>query len=94
MLQADWHLLEHLEVPYRDLYSSEIYQKKCEKKIKKIKKMARKSNCMAALKDRRFRNEVTRIRNLYQNDGGRGLLCELIGKVQIFFLCKIQSLTF
>ena len=85
MLQATWRLPDGRQVPYRVLYSYPDYQASCQKKLKKMKRMARRSNFRVEYKDKKFHKEVTRIRNLYTEDGGRASLVELIGKA-LFYL--------
>ena len=84
MLQATWRLRDGQQVPYRVLYSHPKYQLNCEKKMRKMKKIARKSNFRTLLKDWKFTDEITRIQSIYTDDGGRESLVDLIGKA---FIC-------
>ena len=77
MLQANWQVEDG--TPYRELYSLPSYRANCWRKVRMMRRMA-KTTSLKFVEDKRFWKELYRLGSLYQNDGGRDHLFNLIGK--------------
>lgn len=64
------------EVPYADLYTDPQYKTRVDKKIKEMKRVAR--NCKF-VHQKKYRKELTRLKEQYSADGRSAELFELIG---------------
>ena len=73
------------EVPYADLYTDPQYKTRVDKKIKEMKRVAK--NCKF-VHQKKYRKELTRLKEQYSADGRSAELFELIGN---FFSQKILN---
>ena len=64
---------------YSVLYRDEHYRQNVKRKMTKMKNLAKNTNIDDIIDDDLFTSETDRIKNLYQDDGGRIGLYELIG---------------
>jgi cobalamin biosynthesis protein CobT len=59
------------DAAYSSLYDVERYRQRTTRKLKKMKKVLRDSHFNLVVRDARFQAEVSRVRNLYTDLGGR-----------------------
>lgn len=75
------------EVPFSTLYSNPQYVRNAKRKLKKLKRIARRANFGKAFSEKRFWRQYSRVRDLYPHHGGRE---DLNGLVALY--CYVQDL--
>jgi len=66
------------ETSYSELYYDQKYLKNVEKKMKKMKKNAKRVNFEEIYRHECFQEHLTRIEHMYPDDGGRAFLNHLV----------------